>query len=146
MECPLNSRAVWEDVGSVCLLSFEESETRIILRGRLRFSNEPRSVQDLAADQFDVARTKIVNHEGHEGSRRDCLVGARSLLFGHGIGNVGVGGRHQFVHTVLFFFFVMGTAFVQPALEVFARGGTELGKEESGAALIAGPDHVGVSL
>ena len=57
-------------------------------------------------------------------------------------------GWQQVAHGVLVFLFVFAVraTLAEPALQVFARRGSELGEEKSGAALIAGPHHVGMSL
>jgi hypothetical protein len=57
-------------------------------------------------------------------------------------------GREQVAESMIVFLVrvVVSAAPVQPMLEMFACGGGEFGEEESGAALVAGPHHVGVSL
>ncbi len=70
------------------------------------------------------------------------------VLFSRGEGDVGVYRRQQVAHVVLVFISVLAVsaAFVEPLLQVLSGGRRELGEEESGAAVITGPDHVGVTV
>ena len=69
------------------------------------------------------------------------------VLFSRGEGDVGVYRRQQVAHSCLCLpVLAVSAAFVEPLLQVLSGGRRKLGEEESGAALIAGPDHVGVTV
>ena len=77
-------------------------------------------------------------------SLRDLGRSDRKALFRRGERDVGVGGGHQVVDIVLAF--AVSAALVEPTLQMFASSGSKFGEEKSGAALVAGPDYIGVSL
>lgn len=65
-----------------------------------------------------------------------------------GEGDVCVFGRKQVAEGGIGFVVraVVSVAFVEPVFEMFARGGGELREKQSGTALIAGPDDIGMAL
>src|ERR1017187_10983481 len=81
---------------------------------------------------------------GRENRMSSLRSRCRPPLFRGSERNMCVFGRHQVAHGVLVF--AVGVSLVEPMLEMFASRGGKLRKEQSGAALIARPDYIGVSV
>src|SRR5579862_4302738 len=84
-----------------------------------------------------VARTE-------RGPSPESLLDGLQFLFVSRKRNLCVSRRKQFVGAVLAF--MVGAVLVQPLVQMLARGGREFREEESGAALVARPHHIGVTM